>query len=356
MFEYYTALLLITSSVIFSALTVIYFDVVLEKFNKAIFIFSYFAILFSSIVEWIILYLVKNNSSMHNITAFSTALVLFIAPSMVVVLAWGIDDTKSKIFTKIVMAFVALNFIIAFSGLFTNSIFYYDELNTYHRGKYHILYFIMVIIAMLILFVNSFKLGVKYQNKNNYILALNFIMLLVGILSHYFLEGARIIWISLTISITLIYIYYCSLVNQVDVLTGILNRKCFDSQLYVLKTEAIILFFDVNKFKEINDTAGHAVGDYCLVEIANAIKKVYGRSGFCYRIGGDEFSVILYKNLDSLERLNSKFKNRITTKKYKHELPNVSIGYSYYYPDKSSIQKVMEEADSMMYANKLQNK
>ncbi len=355
MFEYYTALFIVTICIILSALTVIYYDDILEKFNKNIFFTTYIVLLISCTFEWIVMYLSKTNSPRHFITTFSTALVFFAAPSMIVVLAWGIDDTKSNSLSHTVLVCVALNFLVSFSAFFSNLIFYYDSQNIYHRGSLYFIHFILVIISVLILLMNTFRLGLKYQSKNNYILILDFIIFLVGLLTHFIFRGVWILWISVSIAITLVYIYYSSLVNQIDVLTGILNRKCYDGQLYDLNNNAIIIIIDVNKFKEINDTLGHNVGDYCLVEIAHAIKKVYRKSGYCYRIGGDEFSVILYKNLDSIDKLNAKFSKILSEKKYKHELPTVSIGHSYYYPNKSSIQKVIEEADSMMYTIKQQN-
>ncbi len=349
MFGYYTALLLVTASIILAAIIVIYNVEVLEKLNRNIFILSYVILLFVCAFEWLATYLEKNNSDLNYIATISMSFVLFLAPSIAALLAWGINDKKSKFISHLVGTIVALNFMVGFSGLFSKAIFFYDNQSVYHRGEYFYIHLIMALISGFSLFINTFRLGVKYQNKNNYILVLDFMIFLGALLVQFTLNGIWILWPSTAIAIALVYIYFCSLVNQVDVLTGILNRKCFESQIYDIKSNAILLIIDVNKFKEINDTEGHVVGDYCLVEIAKAIKSVYGNSGYCYRIGGDEFSVILYKNLDSLENLNLKLKNKLTKEKYLYELPSISIGYSYYYPDKSSIQKVIEEADGMMY-------
>ncbi len=354
MFGYYTALAIITTSVIITALMIIHYDNVLEKFNKIVFITSYFALLLMCVFEWLAIYLEKIHSPMHLFTTFSMALVFFISPSIISFLTLGINVGNSKRLNYIVFSIVFISFIFSFSSLFSDILFYYDEQNTYQRGVLFPMYFVIVIFSALTLLVNTFRVGLKYQNKNNYILILAFLLFLGALFTEFMFEGVWILWISYTISISFGYIYFCSLVNQVDILTGILNRKCFDSHIYDLKSNSIILFLDVNKFKEINDTHGHAAGDYCLIEIAKAIKEVYGNSGYCYRIGGDEFSVILNKNLDSLDELNTQFSNLIAEKKYKLALPTVSIGHSYYYPNKSSIQKVIEEADEMMYTLKQQ--
>ncbi len=354
MFWYYTALIIVTIFIIQSAITVIYNDSVLEKYNRNIFIISYIMLLITCIFEWLAVYLERTNSSLHLITTFSMSMVLFLAPSITAVMVLGINDSKSKYFSHLIFSIISFCFIIGFSGLFSDAIFYYDEQNIYHRGKHYHFHFLTTMLSALTLFFNTLRLGIKYQNKNNYILVLNLLIFFGALFTQFTFEGVWILWISYSIVIIFGYIYYTSLVNQVDVLTGILNRKCYDSQLYVINTNAIILFFDVNKFKEINDTQGHALGDYCLIEIAHAIKKVYGKNGYCYRIGGDEFSVILYKNLDLIDELNENFTKKLSTKKYKIKLPTVSIGYSYFYPSRSSIQKVIEEADVMMYQLKQQ--
>ena len=51
----------------------------------------------------------------------------------------------------------------------------------------------------------------------------------------------------------------------------------------------MLIVFDLDNFKYINDTYGHQAGDQCLKVIAECLKKAYSRYGNCYRIGGDEF-------------------------------------------------------------------
>ncbi len=355
MYNYFIATLIITMFIIFSALITIYHDDILEKFNKNIFLITYIILLIICFFEFLIAHLQNYNATNHFIITFSKSFSAFAGPSLLLILAWGINDKKSKLLNYLVISIIAINFIIGFSGLFTDAIFYFDEQNNYHRGKFYFIHFVMVVVSILTLLVNTFIVGLKYQTRKNYILILDFILFFGALFIHIKFNGIWVLWISVSIAITILYIYYTALINQIDVLTGLLNRKCFDSQLYDLNFDAIILIIDINKFKEINDSLGHTVGDYCLVEIANAIKKVYSKSGYCYRIGGDEFSIILHKNLDTLDELNDKFRKKISRKKYKIELPTISIGHSYYYPNKSSVQKVIEEADKMMYEIKLQN-
>lgn len=81
--------------------------------------------------------------------------------------------------------------------------------------------------------------------------------------------------------------------SERDSLTGILNRRAFKQQLghALIKAKRsnmklALLFFDLDKFKEINDTKGHEVGDHVLQEIAQRLKGSIRESDFCGRLGG----------------------------------------------------------------------
>ncbi|KPV44564.1 sensor domain-containing protein [Alicyclobacillus ferrooxydans] len=86
----------------------------------------------------------------------------------------------------------------------------------------------------------------------------------------------------------------------VDHLTGLPNRRAFESQLDVCLKDAettdiatILMEIDLDGFKHINDTFGHLVGDQLLVSIARRIEKCLNHNAFLARIGGDEFLVLV---------------------------------------------------------------
>ena len=82
--------------------------------------------------------------------------------------------------------------------------------------------------------------------------------------------------------------------NQLDGLTGLLNQNSFLNRSEEMNyTNGMLIVFDVDDFKHVNDVYGHVKGDLCLSIIANCIKKAYAKYGYCYRIGGDEFAAIL---------------------------------------------------------------
>lgn len=137
------------------------------------------------------------------------------------------------------------------------------------------------------------------------ILILCFLAAEIGIQMLY--PEIRVDFMCVVIGNLLLYNYRGNIVHQIDRTTQPLNRRCYEREIENMKSSAYVLIFDINKFKQINDTYGHAEGDRALELVARQIYKVYGKYGACYRIGGDEFCVIMLKNLDKIKILNCRF-------------------------------------------------
>lgn len=78
-----------------------------------------------------------------------------------------------------------------------------------------------------------------------------------------------------------------------DALTGVLNRGAFNSMLTKHKENCALILVDVDLFKNFNDDYGHDMGDAILVEVAATLYSSFRNTDFVFRIGGDEFSVIV---------------------------------------------------------------
>ena len=85
-----------------------------------------------------------------------------------------------------------------------------------------------------------------------------------------------------------------------DALTKLYNRRYFEEQLTheverLKRSNEIsaLLYIDLDRFKYINDTAGHAAGDRLLVEISQQLKQRLRQTDLLARLGGDEFAIIL---------------------------------------------------------------
>jgi diguanylate cyclase (GGDEF)-like protein len=119
--------------------------------------------------------------------------------------------------------------------------------------------------------------------------------------------------------------------------------------------QQIVIILDVDDFKYINDNYGHQYGDNCLAVVARAIKLIFGNYGQAYRIGGDEFAVVLRKG-NNVESLIMRFEKTIADK-FK-DAPckiTVSVGYAKYEKN-DSYEDVIQRADDNMYRVKNQKK
>jgi len=153
-----------------------------------------------------------------------------------------------------------------------------------------------------------------------------------------------------------------------DPLTGLYNRINFEEYLKhalsVAKrndTLLALLFIDLDRFKVINDTLGHDIGDKVLIKVANKLKVILRESDFIARWGGDEFVVIL-ENIASPSDAALVANNIIDTLQHpievdKHKLlTTASIGISLFPDNGDDIQTLIKHADSAMYLAKDEGK
>lgn len=146
-----------------------------------------------------------------------------------------------------------------------------------------------------------------------------------------------------------------------DSLTKLPNRAYFVKQLEsILKEteqkslEAAIFFIDVDKFKDVNDTYGHDVGDEMLIAIAKRLKNSIKEDDFLARIGGDEFVLIAknIKNATNAQKLSLKIEKKI---KERIDIGGtsffmtLSIGIALYPKHGDTSQMLLKNADIAMY-------
>lgn len=162
----------------------------------------------------------------------------------------------------------------------------------------------------------------------------------------------------------LMLVFYIESIEQrisADPLTGLnnrgqLNRYCAQrSNLYMGDRLTIVIMMDIDRFKSINDTYGHAEGDNALIIVANALKKVVNRHSmpsFLCRYGGDEFILILHpKGIDEVEPLILEIRGEIDQEEGQYPL-SVSAGYDTLSDTNDSIQDCIIRADKKLYLDK----
>ena len=151
-----------------------------------------------------------------------------------------------------------------------------------------------------------------------------------------------------------------------DGLTGLNNRRSFDQYCEKLECEAgsyrdVALFFlDLNELKYTNDHFGHNAGDELIISVARCIQHVFGEFGTCFRIGGDEFAVILPNPAEEMEVWSARLEESIRQRNAgARSRLSVAWGYSCLRDENGQIKRLGDwkyEADQSMYCDKKRKK
>jgi len=149
-------------------------------------------------------------------------------------------------------------------------------------------------------------------------------------------------------------------VARTDSLTGLLNRRAVQDRLAEEFARAVrhhlplsVLLVDVDRLKQLNDSAGHRIGDLALQETASAVRTGSRIDDICGRWGGDEF-VVLAPATTRAEALNLAERIRLTAGMKRPEGLTVSIGVATLDPDHpyNGPNTLMSDADAALYEAK----
>ncbi|MVV49333.1 diguanylate cyclase [Pseudomonas sp. PB120] len=144
---------------------------------------------------------------------------------------------------------------------------------------------------------------------------------------------------------------------QSDPLTGLPNRRAMDEALQVLqqtRTPFSVLALDIDHFKKVNDTYGHDAGDVALRAIADVLRQSSREGDLPYRIGGEEFTVLLpntpkTKAIEVAERLRARVE---ITRIDKVGAVTMSIGVASWLPEGPAVSVLLKQADEHLYKAK----
>lgn len=149
--------------------------------------------------------------------------------------------------------------------------------------------------------------------------------------------------------------------SYTDILTGAKNRTYFEEVEKRYSEEGKlplgVIMGDANGLKLVNDTFGHRQGDKLLIDITEVLKNVSKNVGEVFRIGGDEFVILVPEaSLKQCEELILEIEEKCN--QYKNDLFNISIslGAAVKYDAKKDIYEVIKEAEDKVYRNKLLQK
>ncbi len=143
-----------------------------------------------------------------------------------------------------------------------------------------------------------------------------------------------------------------------DTLTGCQSRASMESLIAKLehnrKNQVTICYMDLNKFKSMNDTYGHDMGDKVLCIFSKVLMEVFNKKGYVGRMGGDEFMVILLNTkeeevLELCHEIEKLLKIRSEKLEFEYSI-STSYGYATRLKgEKESLQNIINKADENMY-------
>ena len=153
-----------------------------------------------------------------------------------------------------------------------------------------------------------------------------------------------------------------SLANT-DGLTGLLNKRYFDRVLTVLEQHSqpfALFYMDLDRFKPVNDTYGHDVGDKLLKGVSQRLQGCIRSRDYAFRLGGDEFALLLLGSMEQEVCVRKKdMICEMIAVPYEIDGNTVSVGascgYALYPAESIDVQQVRYIADQRMYENKQKN-
>ncbi|MBQ7615103.1 MAG: GGDEF domain-containing protein [Butyrivibrio sp.] len=258
--------------------------------------------------------------------------------------------------------------------------------NIVHINHFQYPYYLISAVGLLVLGMYDYiDLHSKTRNSSRRILmiglnflALSLILYALAAISKRFVDYRQNIILNYTIPVGSMFFVVTQLLNYfvfmahsfaqkkefaaltkiayVDNLTGLANRvRCNEKMLELDNSEDdyCILSLDLNGLKEVNDNSGHPAGDRLLKSFADTLSDVFKEKGFCARIGGDEFLVLL--NSIAKEELDGMLKSLdemlLKLDEIDQEI-NHSVSYGYAYrseTEERDTHSVFMLADKRMY-------
>ena len=346
----YTAVIFIAGLTLIITVSDIRTNRLITREDKRAALIACLIITLPMLAEWVSILLDGAPAELRPVHVTAKLLELILAPAIGVAVAFAYGDAKHP---ELALTLVAAHAVFQCLALGFEWVFRVDAENGWQRQELFLIYALVFVLSVAYAFSSVVIGGKAYQIGVDAMLVLTLLLVTAGIWIMLVFPRIRITYLCIALSNLLLYIRHYKIMLQVDAVTGLLNRRCYDVNITDMGSRSVIVLLDIDQFKRVNDTYGHSVGDLCLRSVAQELTAVYGRYGLCYRIGGDEFCVVLHDSLEKLPMLNQLFLARIRRLQERDSrMSGVSMGYAYYDAAASNIRDVIQEADTMLYRNK----
>ncbi len=366
--------LLISSIILIIGLTLLGINLFISKGLKKDNLILYLGLLSTNIAIWLISesnllqFFVGNTFIIGNLPYWSIQLLfipfIFYMDSMY--------TPSHKSISKYLCFAIIVNFIMSTALHITGIAYYYSTLWIVH----------LLMVTTLVYFISSL-LFEAFAKKNNdaKVILLQISFLIFAALAElgvfYFGNNMNSVGASLQTGMLLyllacviatslklrniwaenLHAKYLSDIAYTDMLTSLQNRHAFERDLEVFKDSEdltkIIVTYDLNNLKYFNDNMGHQTGDNYLIWFAELAQEYLNEFGTTYRVGGDEFTSIIYNiSLDILEERLSIIQDKFKTFD-DNNMSGVAVGYANYDKDNySNIRDYLHHIDECMFKDK----
>ena len=146
----------------------------------------------------------------------------------------------------------------------------------------------------------------------------------------------------------------------IDPVTGVYNRRYFEDEIRNMQNSAGVAMIDLDDFKHINDGLGHQYGDVLLKNISGSLQRIPGVENNCYRMGGDEFIIILaHHHMAMLQQILDEIKALFTKPwmlKGTDYYCTMSMGVVRFPADGDTVEELIKKADIALYSAKCAGK
>lgn len=188
-------------------------------------------------------------------------------------------ENKKSLINKLVEFILKVYFAIGGSLIVVGFIiFNKNQPTAFFETMMNDIYITSFIISTIYLFINAFIFEKKFQDRHQIILVEILILVVIGVTIQLTNLETKTSWLTISIALVLLYLYYNLLILSYDKPTQLLNKASFNNYISNHNNEnkaCIVIIMDVNYFKNINDILGHDVGDEILAIISSLIKKNY---------------------------------------------------------------------------------
>ena len=240
-----------------------------------------------------------------------------------------------------------INLAINLTAFFSPIVFSFDQDYHFVRGPLGYSVFIVGMLYMAQILVATWHRFHERKRSERWILILCAAACIIASVLDALYWGIRLND-AIMISSVFFYMFLRSHDNRLDPLTSLENRFAFyeDIQRHP-KSVSAIASLDMNGLKHINDTQGHAEGDKALAAIGQCLNGINGKNTVAYRIGGDEFAILFFKqDEESVSRTVLQACEAVKQAGF-----SLSAGYAMREGDER-VEDLLHESDRKMYEDK----